>query len=181
MTDNIFSEIQKELDLGVSEKKHPFKLAVLGTVGLDQMARLRTIVVRKISKDLRVTFYTDKRSKKVTHIKENNKVSMLFYHPEKSIQLKIEGIATLINDAAILKQHWTAVGERSKKDYTTTKAPGTEITNSEGIEYLNETHHFCMIIVEPKKIEYLKLNPDTHTRIRYSNENGKWHGEFLVP
>jgi general stress protein 26 len=181
MTEKIFDTIKNEFKISLNTKNHPYKLATLGTVGLDHMARLRTIVIRDVSKDLMITFYTDKRSKKVTHIQENNKVSLLFYHPEKSIQLKIEGIASLIKNPNILEEHWTMVSERSKKDYTTTRAPGSGITNSDGIEYLNETHHFCMISIQPKKIEYLKLNADKHTRIRYSSEMEKWHGEFLVP
>lgn len=52
------------------------------------MARLRTTVIRNVSKDLIFTSYTDKRSKKVSHIKENNKVSVFFYHAEKNNSTK---------------------------------------------------------------------------------------------
>jgi len=181
MTEKIFDAIKNEFKISLNRKNHPYKLATLGTVGLDHMARLRTIVVRDISKDLTVIFYTDKRSKKVTHIQENNKVSLLFYHPEKSTQLKIEGIATLIKNPDILEEHWSNISERSKKDYITSKAPGTEITGTETIEYINESHHFCMIAIAPKKIEYLKLNADKHLRIRYSLSHQNWNGIFLVP
>ncbi len=181
MTEKIFNDLKDELKIGLTEKNHPFKLATLATVGLDKMARLRTVVVRQLSDDLNITFYTDKRSKKVTHIIENNKVSMLFYHPEKRIQLKMEGIATIIKNLEILEKHWAKISENAKKDYTTDKAPGSSIKQNDKVEYLNDTHHFCLINIELRKIEYLKLNTDQHTRIRYSLNNGIWTSEFLVP
>jgi pyridoxine/pyridoxamine 5'-phosphate oxidase len=181
MTEKIFNDLKNELKIGLTEKNHPFKLATLATVGLDKMARLRTVVVRQLSDDLNITFYTDKRSKKVTHIIENNKVSMLFYHPEKRIQLKMEGLATIVKNLEILEQHWAKLSENAKKDYSTDKAPGSSIKQNDKVEYLNDTHHFCMINIELRKIEYLKLNTDQHTRIRYSLNNGIWTSEFLVP
>lgn len=181
MTVKIFNDIKKELEISLTENNHPFRLATLATVDLDKAPTLRTIVIRKISKDLKFTFFTDKRSQKVIHIIKNNKVSMLFYHPEKRIQLKIEGVASITKDTKVLEKQWSILNEKSKKDYTTEKAPGSGITDDGAIEYLNETHNFCMITIEPRKIEYLKLNTDKHTRIRYSLDKGIWEGEFLVP
>ena len=99
MAAKLFQNLREELNRGFIESNHPFKYFTLGTVGLDNMARLRTVVLRNISENLMLTFYTDKRSKKIRHITENNKVSLLFYHPEKMIQIKIEGIATILRDA----------------------------------------------------------------------------------
>lgn len=181
MTTAVFNDLKKELEIGLTEKDHPFKYCTLGTVGLDRMARLRTIVLRGITKDLQLTFFTDKRSKKVTHITENNKVSMLFYHPQKRVQLKIEGIASLINDEKILQAHWKTIPEHLKKDYTTTSAPGTTLTSKDAIAYLNEEHHFCIVHIAPHKIEYLKLDQPHHTRVKFSLEEGIWKGAYVMP
>ncbi len=181
MTDTFFQELEEELKKGTSKKGHPFRCCTLGTVGLGTTARLRTIVLRKVSKDLKLFFYTDRRSKKIGHIKENNSVSLLFYHPKKLVQLKIEGRATLVSDAEELKKYWSGVQPASRKDYTTTSVPGSPISNPENVEYLEDKNHFAIVEIEPSKIEYLKLKRPSHLRILFSKEDRGWNGAFLVP
>ncbi|MDX1767535.1 MAG: pyridoxamine 5'-phosphate oxidase, partial [Arenibacter troitsensis] len=55
-------EIREELQKVPKEKDHPFRFFTLATVGLDQVARLRTVVLRDVSDSLKLTFYTDRRS-----------------------------------------------------------------------------------------------------------------------
>lgn len=178
MTQEILKEIKEEFNEAISAQKHPFRFCTLGTVGLENIARLRTVVLRNVGADLQLTFYTDTRSKKIVHIKENKKVSLLFYHPEKLIQIRIEGLATIVKDPMILEKNWKNIGHANRKDYKTKSAPGSGISDPDLIEYLEDAHYFCMVTIEPFKIEYLKLN---HLRIRFSKEGTKWESEFLVP
>lgn len=181
MTEVFWDELKEKLQGIGSDKDHPFRYATLGTVGLESMPRLRTVVIRDVSKDLTLTFYTDKRSKKIVHIKENNRVSLLFYDPEHLLQLKVEGIASIVRDEFLLSGYWNEMHPKNKKDYTTRSAPGSDLSNPDNVEYLQEGHHFCMVRIEPFKIEYLKLKRPNHLRIRFSREEGDWFGEFLVP
>ncbi|SDM82842.1 pyridoxamine 5'-phosphate oxidase family protein [Kriegella aquimaris] len=181
MTQEIFKEIKEELNEAISGQKHPFRFCTLGTVGLENIARLRTVVLRNVDTNLQLTFYTDTRSKKIVHIKENKKVSLLFYHPEKLIQIRIEGLATIVKDRMILEKNWKDVGSANRKDYKTKTAPGSGISDPSQIEYLEDSHYFCMVAVEPFKIEYLKLQQPHHLRVRFSKENAAWDSEFLVP
>lgn len=181
MTDIFFSELKGELQKGVHKKGHPFRYCTLATVGLETLPRLRTVVLRKVSEDLKLTFYTDKRSKKLIHIKENNKVSMLFYHPKQLLQVKVEGLASSITDENILKKYWSGVQTNSRKDYTTENAPGSTISNPDQLEYLNNENHFCIVEIEPFRIEYLKLKRPNHLRVQYSKVENSWEAEFLVP
>ncbi|PCJ96898.1 MAG: pyridoxamine 5'-phosphate oxidase [Flavobacteriaceae bacterium] len=181
MTTTFFNEIKQELQAGVDQKKHPFGFFTLGTVGLDRLARLRMVMLRAVGDDLQLVFYSDKRAKKVTHIKENNKVSLLFYHPEKFIQLKIEGIATIHSNFEGKHTLWNILAEDAKKNYSTSLAPGSTIKAPENIKYLDDDNHFCQIKVEPFKIEYLKIQSPSHIRVRFSKNNDDWVGEYLVP
>jgi pyridoxine/pyridoxamine 5'-phosphate oxidase len=180
MTLPFLNEIKTQLRKGLTEEDHPYRYCTLATVGLDRLARQRTIMVRDMSDDFVFTFYTDKRSKKITHIKENNKVSLLFYHPGRNLQLKIEGLAILNRDPGVLNPIWKDIGKRSRKDYTTLMAPGSTLDNPDELEYLSAENHFCLVEVHPFKIEYLKLGQPHHMRIRFSKKN-TWKGEFLVP
>ncbi len=180
-TDQIFKNLQEELKKGSTQKSHPFRYFTLGTVGLERSARQRTVVLRKVSEELQLSFYTDFRSKKIIHIKENNKVGLLFYDPERLLQLKIEGLATIIKGKAIEETYSNGVPERARKDYTTALAPGTPLEDPKVIEYLKKENHFCVVEVTPYRIEYLKLQQPEHLRIRFSKRQELWSGEFLVP
>jgi pyridoxine/pyridoxamine 5'-phosphate oxidase len=181
MTEVFFQEVKEELNKSIVKKGHPFRYFTLATVGLDNMARLRTVVLRKISEDLTLTFYTDRRSKKMIHLKENKKVSALFYYPKKMLQIKVEGTANVITDPSLLKKYWYGIQPSSRKDYITSNAPGSTIKNPDQVEYLSDEHYFCMVEITPHKIEYLKLKRPNHIRVRYSRSDGDWQGEFLVP
>jgi pyridoxamine 5'-phosphate oxidase len=181
MVDTYFKELKSELENGAEDKSHPFRYFTLATMGVDQYARLRTVVLRATSSDLLLTFYTDKRSKKITHIKENKKVSLLFYNPKKLLQVRIEGVATILTDKSKLDEVWKNIQENSKKEYSIASEPGSTISNPDNLDYLDGINHFCMVQIEPFKIEYLKLRRPNHLRIRFWREIKTWEGEFLVP
>ena len=181
MADKYFNELALELHKGASEKDHPFRQFCLGTVGLEGLARLRTVVLRETTEDLQLFFFTDSRSKKIIHIKENNKVGLLFYHPKKFLQLRIEGLATVHSNVAYTKKLWNSINSANKKDYTTSEAPGSPLGTKTAIDYLDDGNYFCIVEVTPFKIEYLKLGKPDHLRIHFSKKEEVWSGEFLVP
>lgn len=181
MKELLFKEITDELRLGTSEKGHPFRFFSLGTMGLDGTIGLRTVVLRNVSNSLQLTFYTDSRSPKITEIQKNNTVSALFYHSSKMIQLRIEGKAHIEKDDSVLKKKWKAIPNVAQKDYNTNQPPGSNIPNSEEIQYLTEKNHFCMVHIIPNRIDFLKLGQPFHTRIEFSREGKEWKGNYLVP
>jgi pyridoxine/pyridoxamine 5'-phosphate oxidase len=182
MSDKIFEKLTQELKKGAFKKGHYFKYFTLATLGVDKFARLRLVALRNVSDDLKLTFFTDKRSKKMLHIKENNRVSILFYHHKKLIQLRIEGIARINTDQFQIQKSWEQVGTEGRKDYITKEAPGSPLEDPESLEYLKEGDYFSIVEIDPFRIEYLELKKNRHTKIRYSKEgSGDWTSEYLVP
>jgi len=181
MPDKIFEKITQELKNGVLKQGHYFKYFTLATLGVDLFARLRLIALRNVSDDLKLTFFTDKRSKKVLHIKENNRVSLLFYDHEKLIQLRIEGIARINKDQFQIQKSWEEVVTESRKDYITKEAPGSVIEDPGSLEYLEEGDNFSIVEIDPFRIEYLELKKNGHIKIKYSKEGSGWTSEYLVP
>lgn len=181
MYNTIFQEIKKELQKGLAKKGHPFRFCTLGTVGLGNIPRLRTVVLRNVTEDVVLSFYTDKRSKKITHIQENKNVSLLFYHPKKMVQLRIEGTATMDTSQKTTKMIWDGLHPNAKKDYTTVQSPGSAIKDPNHVEYLSDENYFCLVEVLPFKMEYLKLQSPHHLRVRFSNKNGTWESDYLIP
>ncbi|MDX1313963.1 MAG: pyridoxamine 5'-phosphate oxidase family protein, partial [Eudoraea sp.] len=153
----------------------------LATVGMERLPRQRTVVLRHLDDELKLTFYTDARSKKMMHLKENNKVGLLFFHPKKLLQIRIEGLARVIKDEETLKKYWPGIQPKARKDYTTVAPPGTFLEHPDQLEYLDEENHFCMVTVETFKMEYLKLQRPYHIRVRFSKVENLWTSEYLVP
>ena len=181
MPNEIFEKIKQELKKGATKKGHYFKYFTLATTGVDNYARLRLVVLRNVSDDLKLTFFTDKRSKKVLHIKENNRVSLLFYHHKKLIQLRIEGRAKVNTDQFEIKRSWEAVGPEARKDYRTKDAPGSKLENPGNLEFLKEGDFFSIVEIEPYRIEYLKLKHTGHVKMKFQKTDNGWSGEYLVP
>ncbi|MEM1339462.1 MAG: pyridoxamine 5'-phosphate oxidase family protein [Bacteroidota bacterium] len=176
----IFQQIRNELINGSVKKKHPFRFFTFGTTSGDK-PMLRTVVLRKTYPDLRLEFYTDERSQKVEQVVKNNQVAAIFYHPTKLLQLQIAGSANIISDPERISALWKTIPEHAQKDYTTSSAPGAQITTPDRVEYLRGNHHFCIVEIIPETIEYLRLKRPNHIRIKFQKPKGEWKGEFLVP
>ncbi|WP_291869977.1 pyridoxamine 5'-phosphate oxidase family protein [Maribacter sp.] len=181
MTNPYLQEIKSELKLALTERNHPLKFCVLSSIDSDNTPHTRIIGVRKVTNDLKLTLYTDERSNKVSQIKENPNVSLLFYDPNKKMQIKIEGIASIINDQNLLKEKWLKISPEEKKDYSTVDAPGAKMDNPTDLTFLKKKNYFCIIEIETKSLEYLKLRKENHFKVFFSRDINGWVSEFLVP
>lgn len=71
---------------------------VLGTSSLDNQSSTRIVYLKEILED-QFIFYTNYTSQKGKEIAANPKVSMLFFYPKSSRQIRIEGICTKTDPA----------------------------------------------------------------------------------
>ncbi len=181
MTNQFFEEAKTELQKGVHKKGHPFRYLTMGTVAVSGDAELRTVVLRQVTDDFKLRIYTDSRSDKVRQLLHNPKATLLFYHSKKLLQLTLKGTITIITDPEELKRYYSGVQPSSRKDYTTVKAPGTEISNPDEVSYLDATNYFTILEFNPEQLEYLQLKRPNHIRIRFDNQDEQWSGQFLNP
>lgn len=177
----LFEQLKMELVNGFSKKGHPFRYFTLATIDKKGTPQQRTVVLRKANPELELLFYTDRRSHKIQQIVANDTVSALFYHPKKLLQLKIEGIAKIMNDDRIIESLWSGIPLKSRKDYITQHAPGSLLNVPDEVDYLNNENHFCIVRIIPGKIEYLRLKRPNHLRVLFTKETSDWKGSFLVP
>lgn len=178
---NFLEEIKNEFQKTINERGHPFRYCTLATIGPESLPRLRTVVLRQVSDDLQLTIFTDRRSEKLAHIEKNNKVSMLFYQPDLLLQVRMEGLASVITDEVLLKKYWNDISVNARKDYTTEEAPGSALSDPNKLEYLNAENHFCVLKIEPLRMEYLKIKNPNHLRVQFTKSGTAWDSEFLVP
>lgn len=179
MLDQIFKDLKNEVKFGYLNKKHPFRYPSLATIE-NHCPIQRTVVLRDSTANFELVIYTDERSDKVQQLKENPNSSLLFYHPKKLMQIKVEGIIKIINSGEDYNNYWSKVQGKSQSDFTTQKAPGTLIDNPNQVNYKEDEHHFCILKLVPKCIEYLQLRRSHHIRARFNSEQN-WKGQFLNP
>ncbi len=181
MPDIIFSTIIRDLKAASKTKDHAFRYFTLATSNINGHPRLRTVVLREVDDQLNCMIYTDKRSKKINHISEQDIVSLLFFDPERFIQVVISARAMIITDDQTLRTIWKHIPQKSRKDYTTQLAPGKKVKNPTAVDYLEGKHFFSAIRLVPDKIEYLRLKRPNHLRVLFTKEHNDWNGTFLVP
>ena len=176
-----FQKIIDLLNSAPAEFSHPFRLFTLATTNPQNEPEARMIVLRDFdSENMTLTFYCDKRSPKVFELQNTPQCSMVFYHQELQIQLRIKAFANIIDDK---EEHWSKISEYNKINYATTLSPGDAIEDyiakkeeCEDLAYSN----FCIVNCKIHSIDYLKLHKEYHKRIKFERKSD-WQGQFIVP
>lgn len=179
---DLFKLAKTELLRSNVDRKHPFRLLYLSTLG--EYPEVRTVVKRHIDTDLNLVFFTDSRSPKVEQLRTNPKVSALFYHPKKKLQLRLYGTAALIDEGHgdFDRYFQTVKASSSLKDYTTQRAPGSLLAQEAEAGVLFGTEvHFIAVQILPDKLDVLQLGRESHRRSVFCHQNDQWLEQPLVP
>ena len=125
--DGVLNEIWKMLQRGANRYNDPFHWPVLGTLSEDGSS-LRTVILRQFVLPQRTLIcHTDARAPKAQEILDCEKVSWLFYHPRRKVQLRITGHATLHTDDQLADNQWAATKITSRLNYCAAKPPGASV------------------------------------------------------
>ena len=176
----IWQNVLHELHRGALDPKHPFRFLTLATSGA-QFPQVRTVVLRQLSPAMEFLVYTDVRTAKVQDMLITPRVSLLFYHPKKQVQVRVKALATIhVGDERAL-EHWKRVSENRRVEYQSKLGPGTRIESpTVGWESSSELAHFSVLKFSPLSIEVLQLAREGHVRIQFDLASG-WQGAWLVP
>ena len=178
-----FEDIWALLKRAMADKKHPFRFLVLATSNT-RAPGMRYVVLRKIDEAGHLILFTDQRSSKVTEIRINPEVTLLFYHPQARLQVRVEGRASLHHKDAVCREYWPMVQGETWKAYGSIKVPGEVIDRpDEAYEWDEDLAKelFTIIRIDPKRMEVLQLNGLTHLRAGFEKQEGEWSGDWLVP
>ncbi len=174
-----------EMTRANADRRHPFRNVVIATCS-NNIPGMRTVVMRKFDSGQGVLIYTDCRSQKFQDLQRHPEqaASLLFWHPKKNLQVRMQGRVMLSVEDETAKVHWLKVPPVSKRSYTTAQAPGTIIENPEAVEHdaaLEDGRYFTVLHFQPHSAELLQLNRDLHLRAIFHLENETWQGHWLVP
>ncbi|MEZ5040023.1 MAG: pyridoxamine 5'-phosphate oxidase family protein [Saprospiraceae bacterium] len=176
----LFALAKSELLNSNADRHHPFRYFSLGTIS--DYPEVRMVVKRKVEQDLTLTFFTDTRSPKVKQIQQNGRVSALFYHPEKKLQIRMNGEAQLLAAEEVTLQQFLRQIKQSTslKDYMTVNAPGSALEEEAKVLFGSQVH-FSAITIKPVYIDVLQLGIEGHLRSAYSLVEGSWSELKMVP
>ena len=173
----IYASIWDLLESSAAGNSPGWRLPVLATL-TDHGCEQRTVVLRVVDRDHgALLFHTDVRSGKVEQIRKDNRVSLLFYDHERSVQLKIRGVASIHQADEFAHSLWEAGTPASLKMYSAPLCPGLQCDsfNHNMTESLlgrlperNEIEagraNFCAIRILVEYAEWLRLSQSGHLR-----------------
>jgi hypothetical protein len=182
------------LKQGVTHFNDPFHRPVLGTTGKDGSS-LRTVILRQFLWPERILVcYTDARAPKVQEISSFSKVSWLFYHPKKKVQLRISGPATLHLYDQFADRQWANTKITSRLNYCASARPGTPIEKpSSGLPdfLLNKAptllesergrKNYMVIAGQIDSMDWLILKVLGNRRARFDWDENGLKAEWLIP
>lgn len=124
----------------------------------DEYPNVRNVILRHF-KDNEIFIFTHSKARKVYDIEKNNKVSLLWYGPNKKLQMQIYGSAEVVRDEDA-KVHLDKV--RSLKDYMG-GIPG------EVFEEVSSSQVFFTVIrIFIHKVEALQIGSEEHLKYRFN-------------
>ncbi len=98
IVENPFEVFNEWFAMADQSKELEANAFVLGTSSLDGQSSSRIVYLKEIL-DGQFVFYTNYNSHKGKEIEANPKVSLLFFYPKMSRQIRIEGICTKVNES----------------------------------------------------------------------------------
>jgi len=182
--ENLINDLFQDLERATVDRKHPYRFCYLATTQVDYVSTQRTVVLRRILPSKELLIFSDYRTPKVQEIKQQEQVSLLFYHPTQQIQIRLQAVVTIHHQDALCLREWSKLNERNKKDYQTILPPGSDLPKEE----LDQTHDpnlgssfFSILSLKPLNMDILQLRPAGHQRMVCHYENREWIGRQVMP
>ena len=188
---DIWDSIVQQFTRAINDRKHPFRLPILGTTG-EATPNMRIVVLRKFQKEpFIITAYTDVRSQKVAEIKQNPNVSWLFWNGRHQVQIRASGDIQIEHQTARTQQIWDNMHFRAKATYLALTPPSSnsniptnglpeDFSEATAKEYSSD--NFCILHSNINYIEWLKLDKLEHRRASFTlDRQNQWRGTWLIP
>lgn len=165
-----------------ADQKHPL-FATLATVRSDGTPAVRTIVVREVHDDGRLTLYCDARSDKYRELTDRAIAELVLYFTESRVQFRLTGPMHFVTDATQRQQAWQSQSSASREMYFWPDPGGPLATDAADrsvdraatpIAFPTDSAPatFAVLELHPSRVDQLDLKPTPHRRVRYHQAEG---------
>ncbi|UEP23597.1 pyridoxamine 5'-phosphate oxidase family protein [Burkholderia ambifaria] len=179
------------LESGVGTQRSPFTMVQAATLGLDGAPKVRTIVLRQVSRaDRLLTFHTDARSEKVAELRRDPRIAVVANDLDALVQIRAEGVASICDDEAQRRAIWQSSRPHTLLLYRAPLRPGTPIespeeahvTPSPGDAPTDDGYrNFCLVHVTVTRIDWLELARGGHRRAVFDVNDDGYEGRWIAP
>lgn len=150
------------------------------------MPSVRTVVLRQVDPAVRViSFHTDLRSPKVSMIRLNRRVAFCFNDGFDQVQLRVFGEAEVRTAGTDVDHAWRSLPPTTRAAYAQLEAPGTTIDRWKPRPSASDDagrQNFAVVRCVIREIDWLKLDPAGHYRIRFTyGGDGSLGWAWLAP
>jgi PPOX class probable FMN-dependent enzyme len=169
--------------LHLSRSKPEAKYIQIATVDSQSQPDVRTVVFRGFHNDEWLTIHSDLRSSKNQQLLDNNQCSIAWYFAKTREQFRFQLTAKVIDNQdsehqTLVEQHWRNLSDAARAQYAG-PAPASKIeSREEGDSSEVSTDHvddnFSVILLTPKRVDYLDLRTDPQTRVQFEKSGGEW-------
>ena len=183
MTENNIPIWRQELKSArKKEGKSPLNRWIqLSTVTSNNEPRIRTVVFRGWRKESSMLIFTDSRSDKIEHLKNNSNAEVLWLFLRSKSQFRFKG---KMKELEVNTKYWNSLSERSKSTWFW-QHPGKEIdSNIQPSQLiptnLNKPKSFVVLEFEIYSVDLLKLITPIHKRYIWNKMNC-WEKKEINP
>jgi len=163
----------------------------LATVTPRNLPTNRTVVFRGFTDEYNcLKFITDMRSQKVLDIRHNPHAEICWYFPKTREQFRIAGTLSLVDKSLTTHQKLREVTWRELSDNARIQflwaTPSEPTINSDTIEIappdpIVPLENFGLLLLEPNRVDWLKLRGNPQSRILYTYQDQAWHTLAINP
>lgn len=187
--DGSLAEAWRLLEEAVTDRHSPCHTPSIATLDVEGLPSLRTVVLRAAdSRSRSLRFHTDVRSKKVAEIVAEPRMALHAYHPQRKIQLRLTGAASLHCQDDVARTAWETSRHFSRLCYGVEPGPGTAIEQAwdwqqgeDGSVEASSFEHFCAVVLQADTLEWLYLAARGHRRALFDWRSGRLDQTWLVP
>nr|WP_175800728.1 pyridoxamine 5'-phosphate oxidase family protein [Burkholderia anthina] len=181
------------LESGVSVPRSPFTMLQAATLGLDGAPKVRTIVLRQVSRaDRLLSFHTDVRSEKVAELRRDPRIAIVANDLDALVQIRTEGTVSICDDDAQRRAIWQSSRPHTLLLYRAPLRPGTPIelpeeahiaaSRSPGAALTDDGYrNFCLLHVKLTRIDWLDLARGGHRRAVFDLNDDGYEGRWIAP
>ncbi|MFP3501611.1 pyridoxamine 5'-phosphate oxidase family protein [Burkholderia sp. SIMBA_062] len=179
------------LESGVGTQRSPFTMIQAATLGLDGAPKVRTIVLRQVSRaDRLLAFHTDARSEKVAELRRDPRIAVVANDLDALVQIRAEGVASICDDEAQRRAIWQSSRPHTLLLYRARLRPGTPIESPEDAHVTPSPgdaptddgyRNFCLVHVAVTRIDWLELARGGHRRAVFDVNDDGYAGGWIAP
>lgn len=192
--DDVLKSSWRILHEGVRNVRHPFYRPALTTMNGNK-PEVRTVILRGFSeKDRTLICHCDARTPKVVEILDNPNVSWLFYHPEKWIQLRLSGTASVHTHDKTAESQWEKVSLTSRINYCAEIPPGSPSEKPTSglpdflrdkvpklLDHSEARKNFAAIVCRFDQMDWLLLKLTGNVRAKFYWEDNRIEASWVIP